>query len=328
MRVKATTLGRLERVSLRDAWSSEPGEFTPWLAEDDNLSLLGETIGINLELQGQEVAVGSFWADIVCKDVDADEWVLIENQLANTDHKHLGQIITYAAGLKAATIVWIAEHFTDEHRAAIDWLNEITDRRFSFFALEIELWRIGESPVAPKFNVICHPNDWSKKVAQSKTKSLTATQQLQLDFWQGFNDFLPTGNTLFAPRKPRPQHWMSWRIGVKGTRLSAVASQWNSETDSYDSNELRVELLLEGEAPKELFAELQSSRSELEREFTSELFWHDPQNARRCSIYLRKSVDLQEREAWPPYHKWLLDNLERFRAAFVERLGQITERSV
>jgi len=130
-------LGRLEAVDLRNIWTSEAGEFTPWLAEENNLALLGETIGIELELEAQEKNVGPFRADILCKDTANGHWVLIENQLERTDHTHLGQLMTYAAGLKAVTIVWIAHHFTEEHRAALDWLNEITDDRFNFFGLEI-----------------------------------------------------------------------------------------------------------------------------------------------------------------------------------------------
>src|SRR4029079_16711090 len=116
---------------------------------EENIAELGRAIGIEeLELEAKEQNVGPFRADILCKD-GMGNWVLVENQLERTDHSHLGQLLTYAAGLKAVTIVWIAQHFTEEHRAALDWLNEITDERISFFGLEIELWRIGESPIAP-----------------------------------------------------------------------------------------------------------------------------------------------------------------------------------
>jgi hypothetical protein len=145
-------LAHLEQVDLREVWQNEAGDFTPWLAQEENLKLLGDTIGIGLELEAQEKDVGPFRADILCKDTATANWVLIENQLEQTDHKHLGQLLTYGAGLKAVTVVWIAEKFTEEHRAALDWLNEITSEQFSFFGLEIELWRIAGSPVAPKFN--------------------------------------------------------------------------------------------------------------------------------------------------------------------------------
>src|SRR6266550_2845143 len=160
-------LGRLQRVELRDIWVSEATAFTPWLARKENLEVLGETLGIDLELEAQERRVGPFRADILCKDIGTGNWVLIENQLERTDHAHLGQLLTYASGLKAVTIVWIAHHFTDEHRATLDWLNAITDEEFQFFGLEIELWRIGSSSPAPKFNIVSKPNDWSRQVAQA-----------------------------------------------------------------------------------------------------------------------------------------------------------------
>src|SRR5689334_7653054 len=164
-------LGRLERVDLRQAWSTESGQFTPWLAAEDNVRLLGEAIGIDLEVEAQEKEVGPFRADILCKDTATDSWVLIENQLERTDHVHLGQLLTYAAGLNSVTIVWIAQRFTDEHRAALDWLNEVTDERINFFGLEVELWRIGDSPVAPKFNVVSKPNAWTKSVTGGASRA-------------------------------------------------------------------------------------------------------------------------------------------------------------
>lgn len=155
-----STLAFLEKVDVRLAWENESLDFIPWLA--DNLDLLSDAIGISLELEVTEKPVGVFNADILAKDIDTNSWVVIESQLERTDHSHLGQIITYASGLKAVTIVWIATAFMEEHRAAIDWLNEITDTSVKFFALELELWKIGDSPYAPKLNVVAKPNDWQK----------------------------------------------------------------------------------------------------------------------------------------------------------------------
>jgi hypothetical protein len=160
-------IGRLTRVELREIWIREATDFTLWLAREENLAVLAETLGIDLELEAQEKAVGPFRADILCKDIDSNAWVLIENQLECTDHSHLGQLLTYASGLQAVTIIWIAARFTEEHRATLDWLNKITDESFRFFGLEVELWRIGDSPAAPKFNIVSKPNDWSRSVAQA-----------------------------------------------------------------------------------------------------------------------------------------------------------------
>ena len=171
-------MGRLERVDLREAWGTEDGDFTPWLAREENIALLGDAIGIDLEVEAQEKQVGPFRADnILCLDTATTDkhWVLIENQLYRTDHTHLGQLMTYAAGLDAVSIVWIARQFilrkTDEHRAALDWLNEITDEEIRFFGIEVELWRIGDSPPAPKFNIVSKPNDWTKSASRKPRKT-------------------------------------------------------------------------------------------------------------------------------------------------------------
>lgn len=156
---RVSTFGRLERVDLCEVWPHEAASFTPWLAQAESIQLLGDTIGMSLQVEAQEKDVGPFRADILCRDTSPNGgWVLIENQLERTGHPHLGQLITHAAGLDAATVVWIAQHFTDEHRAALDWLNEITGDAFRFFALEVEAWRIGDSMPAPKFNVVSRPN--------------------------------------------------------------------------------------------------------------------------------------------------------------------------
>lgn len=216
-------LGRLEKVELRQIWLSESSGFTPWLARPENLQLLGEAISIDLELEAQEKEVGPFRADLLCKDTATDNWVLIENQLERTDHLHLGQLLTYAAGLDAVTIVWIAERFTEEHRATLDWLNERTDERINFFGLEVELWRIGDSPVAPKFNLASKPNEWSRSVQRAAEAEISEHKLVQLQFWTAFRDYLEERKSFIRCQKPSPQHWMSHSIGRTGFNLNSVA---------------------------------------------------------------------------------------------------------
>ena len=189
-------LGRLRRVELRDIWANEATEFTPWLAETGNLELLSETLGIDLELESMETRVGSFYADIVCKDQGTETTVLIENQLGKTDHDHLGKVLTYSAGLQAETVIWLAERFQDAHRAALDWLNEISHQNTQFFGLEIELWCIGDSVAAPKFNIVSMPNDWSRSVAEATidNRELSEHRLLQLEYWDAFLQILRDEN--------------------------------------------------------------------------------------------------------------------------------------
>ena len=156
----AKDLARLVQVDLQEIWDQEAEHFTPWLSEPENLSLLSGTLGIELEDARTEQTVGSFSADIVATNAANNRKVVIENQIQRTDHGHLGQILTYAAGLDALTVVWIAKRFTEEHRAALEWLNQHTSADIGFFGLEIEVWKIGDSPSAPKFNIVAKPNEW------------------------------------------------------------------------------------------------------------------------------------------------------------------------
>ena len=150
----------LKDVPLREAWPHEANDFTPWLA--DNLHRLSQAIGVDLELEGTEVSVEGFSADILARIPSDNSMVVIENQLENTDHTHLGQVLTYLAGLEAQTVIWIAREFQGPHLSAIRWLNSHTVDPFAFFAVKVRAVRIGDAPapVAPLFEVLERPNDW------------------------------------------------------------------------------------------------------------------------------------------------------------------------
>jgi hypothetical protein len=317
-------LGRLQRVDLREAWSSEASDFTPWLAQEGNLKLLGDTIGIELELESQEKGVGPFRADILCKNTSDDTWVLIENQLERTDHSHLGQLLTYAAGLNAVTIVWIAEHFTEEHRATMDWLNERTDEKINLFGLELELWRIGDSPIAPKFNVISQPNDWSRTVQQAAASSsdVSAHKQFQLRFWTAFKEYMDSEGSVVRCQKPLPQHWTNHAIGRSGAHLCSIISTWNSETNLKGS-ELRVELYLDGPAAKEEFAELEKQKEAIERALGFPLTWHNPEGKALCKLYTRLDADFLNENLWPKQFEWLKQHLEIMYRVFAPIMKQV-----
>jgi hypothetical protein len=320
-------LGKLEKVDLRNVWTSESEHFTPWLARPENLTLLGDAIGIELELEAQEKTVGPFRADILCKDTATDHWVLIENQLEKTDHVHLGQLLTYASGLKAVSIVWLARKFTEEHRAALDWLNEITDDQFNFFGLEVELWRISDSPVAPKFNIVSKPNDWSKTVAegarQVKTTGLSDSKVLQRDFWTAFVDFAKEKSAGIKTTKPLPQHWMNIPIGRSGMRLCAIASFWDTVAGTFSTHELRAELVLDDNNSKTYFKQLETDKEQIEKEIGEPLTWYNPPEKRTCRIYVRKSANLQDKSKWPEQHTWLVEKLGLFRKVFAERVKKL-----
>lgn len=300
-------VGRLQRVELRDIWTSEATDFTPWLARPENLSVLSETLSMELELEAQERAVGPFRADILCKEIGTDRWVLIENQLERTDHGHLGQLLTYASGLEAVTVVWIAARFTEEHRSTLDWLNRITDDSFRFFGLEVELWRIGNSPAAPKFNVVSKPNDWSQSVAQAARAiddtELSETRVVQRAYWAALNAVLSAvGGPVAGNRKPQPQAWMPFPIGRSGFWLAAVMIR--------PKNQVRAELYISGDQAKGFLATFKTQREQIERQLGYPMEWEELPARRDCRIacYLNQ-VDPEDEADWPRQHEWLAKRL-------------------
>lgn len=317
MSITKQPLGTLERVELESIWPHEALNFTPWLAQPENLRILGNTLGMELEADEEEAAVGPFSADILCRNTADDSWVVIENQVKKTDHGHLGQILTYAAGLGAKTAIWVAAKFTEEHRAALDWLNENTVEDVSFFGLEIELWRIGNSPPAPKFNVACKPNDWSKAVKMQATGadgSVTPHRQLQYELWTAFKSHLEEHSALRA-QKPSHRHWLTVSVGRSGTHLSAITSTWNTVTETW-SPEVRVELLLNSSTAKSDFAKLESAKAALQSKIDLPLTWHNPEGSKSCKLYVRRDGDFTDRSKWPELFDWLTRYLKRFAEVF------------
>ncbi|MGQ0681724.1 DUF4268 domain-containing protein [Bradyrhizobium sp.] len=319
--MQAPLLGRLERVDLRDIWTSEATSFTPWLARPENMAILAETLGMDLEVEAQEKNVGPFRADILCKEIDSgadDRWVLIENQLERTDHTHLGQLLTYASGLEAVTIVWIAARFTEEHRSTLDWLNRITDDSFRFFGLEVELWRIGSSPAAPKFNIVSKPNAWSHSVAQAARAidddELSTTRIMQRNYWTGLNAALVEADgPVSGNRKPQAQSWMPYRIGRTGFNLGGVMTR--------PKNQIRAELYIAGDLAKTYFRLLQGQKQAIEGDIGYALDWEELPDARDCRIasYLN-GVDPENEADWPSQHAWLAKRLNDFYRVFSHRV--------
>lgn len=314
------SLGKLEKVDLRSVWENEAQHFTPWLAKDENLAELGETIGMELELVGQEQFVGPYRADILCKDTLTGHYVLIENQLEKTDHNHLGQILTYAAGLSAKAIVWVASTFTDEHRAALDWMNEITAEDYGFFGLEIELWRIGNSQPAPKFNVVSRPNDWRKSVADNPNLGkLSDTKLLYQRYWTGFRDFLASrkGTTLRS-QKPLPQHWTNLAIGRSGF--------WMSATASIEKQRIGAEINIRPKDidPKGAFASLLADKDAIEQKMGFEVEWQElPEAASSRIAAFNQNVDVADEQSWPTQFEWLADRLEKLHDVLGPRIKKL-----
>lgn len=312
-------LGRIEKVELRDVWVDEARDFTPWLALPENLEILGDTLGIDLELEAQEKDVGPFHADLLCRNTaESDSWVVIENQLEKTDHRHLGQLLTYAAGLKATTIVWISSEFNEQHRAALDWLNHLTDKSVRFFGLVVELWRIGESPAAPRFNLICQPNEWETTV-RTATESLsssedTPTQNLRFRYWTAFRNYLQENKSKLHPQKPGRDHWYTFGIGTSRAHTAALLITKDKK--------IAVELTINSEDAKNIFGELRQQKEEVEAIVGQTLDWREMRDKKASRIMLFESIDPFNEKDWPAQFAWLRKNLEKFDEVFRPRLSR------
>lgn len=216
-------LGQIKRVELRDVWPHEAHDFTKWLSEEPNLALLGSEIGIELELIETESSVGSFNVDIYAQESGTGRKVVIENQLEDTNHDHLGKIITYAAGKGAEVVVWVVARARDEHRQAIEWLNQHTDSDFGFFLVEVELWAIGDSLPAPRFNVVERPNEWTKAIKLSE--GLSDIERVKLSYWTKYRDIAlskPEFTKAFNPQKPCKNHWSILRCGTSAYHIALL----------------------------------------------------------------------------------------------------------
>ena len=279
-------LGQLQRVELREAWPHEASNFTPWLAQQENLDLLGEALGLELALEAVEKPVDTFSADILARDISNDRWVLIENQLEQTDHTHLGQILTYAAGLDAHTIVWIAKNFREPHRAAIDYLNRISAPEFNFFGIQIELLRIGESALAPRFNLVAKPNDWSKEVfakATSRVESSGTAQRWQA-YWTEFFKVAHANGLSIAAKTPPKERWC--RI-VQLRRGAANAAAWLDRTNVG----LKSLVWIHGPSRLELFDEVFANREQIEEEVGAPIFWDREEQSKSSFFGIKIAFD-------------------------------------
>lgn len=314
-RAAAKTLGRLESVPLRDFWVHEHTEFTPWLAAPDNLRLLGDAIGRELEPQGQEVGVGQFRADILCRDVETEELVVVENQVEQTDHLHLGQILTYVAGLRAKTVVWIARQFREEHRAALDWLNENTNEGIEFYGVQIELWRIGDSAPAPRFSVVAHPNEWSRVVRERSRSSsdLTPAEEDRVAFWDALATHLRASGSRRRPPHGGRRGFRAWPLGTPDFRL-VVAARPSREL-------VFVMLVIHGVHAKERFRRLLAQRVDIEADLRGiGLEWRELPDRKESQIRAQHACDFDQPDVWPPVLAWVASTLDALERAFGSRV--------
>lgn len=257
-------LGRLEEVNVRELWIHEQYDFSNWLAKEENMELLNEVLGLTLVDIEKEVFVGAYRCDLVAKDETSGQNVIIENQLEASNHDHLGKIVTYASGLDANVIVWIVKEAREEHRSAIEWLNNNTNKNLNFFLIEIHAYRIGNSLYAPKFEIVEKPNDFIKNAKiQTGSEELNKSQSERLVFWTRFNDVVSERGKPFNLRKATTDHWYDVAIGVSGVLVEITLV----------NKEGCVGIALYIIDDKELFDSLNEKKIEIESKLGFELDW-------------------------------------------------------
>lgn len=305
-------IGKLTRIEdIRDVWPHERYDFSAWLL--NNGDHLAQVLGIELELDRAEEPVGDFSLDLIGRDLTNGAVLVIENQLEATDHSHLGQILLYAAGTGAGTIVWIARKFRPEHRQALNWLNESTGEDFHFFGVEVEVVKIGDSALAPLLSLAVQPSEWQKKARErADASALTGKARLYADFWARFLTRVKSEHPGWTRRGPgvRSDNWLDLPSGIPGSYIAASFAR---------GSRLRHELYIDagdGERNLEVFRAIEDQRDPLESEYGRPLTFEELPDSRACRVaeYLDEA-DVTAVERHDEFVDWFFDAGERLRQA-------------
>lgn len=314
-------LARLTRLDPKVVWQHEARDFTPWLA--DNIALLNDALGLEIEFTQREVSVGDFAVDIFGKEVGSGREVIIENQLEPTDHTHLGQLLTYAAGLEAKIVIWISPQFRDEHRQAVDWLNMHSTEDVSFFGIELDLFQIGDSLPAPHFKVAAQPSEWQRR-ATASTKAPYSDRQLAYhDFFVDLLNRLKARSPAFtASKRVGYDSWVAFGSGRSGFGFNPVFGA---------GKEFRVELYIDTgsyELNKLAFDQLHDDKEQIEEAVGDPLTWERLDHRRACRLYVQRegSIDSPP-ETLDGFKDWAIDRLVRFKEVFSPRIRALTLQS-
>jgi len=307
-------LGTLKRVDPRLVWEREDRDFTPWLR--DNIELLAEAVGLDLDLVETESPVGTYAVDLYAKDLNTGRWVIIENQLEQTDHTHLGQLMTYGAGKEAGVVIWISPRFRDEHRQALNWLNEITEGSVSFFGIELEVLRIGDSLPAPHLKLVAQPSDWEGIVGPS---ALTPRQRAYRDFFTALLDKVKAQHPdLTKAKKVYPQNWFTFPVSRSGFSIGAIFAQ---------GGVFRVVLYIDtGNKVKNkvAFDTLYEDREEIKDDIGQPLVWERLDERRLSRVYCGTDGRITDHsDHLQELRDWAVELVWTFRRVFEPRVREL-----
>lgn len=299
-------LGKIKEVSLRDIWPNEQYDFSTWLAAPENLEYLSSILHLSLTDVATEKPVGNFRCDIFCKDETTGKSVLIENELEESDHKHLGELLTYASGLNASAIVWIVKKARPEHASAIAWLNENMAADISFFLIEVHAIKINDSIPAPQFRVIEEPNDFVNDAKETKTV-ITETQSYRLEFWTMMNDELKRRNEPFNIRKATTDHWYDVAMGDR---------RCHGQITLVNNNKLiRLGIWIPND--KTLFDYFYEHKDEIEAETGIKFNWDRKEDDVQASAFLEEipGLSLGDKQNYPKLIDRLIDDMVKLKKA-------------
>lgn len=305
--------GELKIVPLRNIWPNEASDFTPWLAA--NISALGKSLGLELEIIQREASVGDFSLDLLARDLGTTHTVIIENQLTQTDHDHLGKLLTYAAGFSASIVIWVSESIRDEHRQALEWLNQKTDSDTLFFGVVTEVIQIDDSKPAFNFKPVVFPNEWQKSKKSRSSNGTSSKGEKYRAYFQGLIDELRDSYKFTGARAGQPQNWYSFSSGISGITFGANFTK---------TNKARTELYIDlGDQSqnKYIFDWLQKQSEEISKEFGGDLEWEklEDRTASRICVSRDGSIDYSDEELFG-IRKWQIENLIKFKKIFTFRV--------
>ena len=310
--------GELKRIPLREIWPNEPSDFTPWLAL--NIEKLGEVLGLQLEMTEREAPVDEFSLDLLATDLNSGRTVIIENQLNPTDHGHLGQLLTYAAGRDASTVIWIAEEVRNAHRQALEWLNQKTDINTQFFAVVVEGLQIDDSRPALDFKLVVFPNEWQKSQRQKASTNISPKLEKYREYFQRLFDELRETHNFTRARAAQAQNWYSFSSGMQGIKYLAWFTQEGTVCAA-----VQIDL---GDAGKnaKLFDALEKRGAEITSSFGGELKW-DRLDAVRYSliaVYRDGTIESPESEL-QEIRAWQIENLLKLKEVFTPEIRRALE---
>lgn len=303
--------GRLESVDVRNLWKHEQYDFSTWLSKPENIDYLSDELGLTLTDIQTEVFVGSYRCDVVAKDETSGIQVVIENQLEASNHDHLGKIITYASGLNASVIVWIVTEAKEEHRSAIEWLNNNTSQEISFFLIELHAYKIGDSLPAPKFEVIEKPNDFIKYNRVKKDEGDAVRYARRFEFWTKFNEVLIEKGKPFNVRKPSTSHAYDVAIGTSRAHLAITLV--NKE------GKIVLELYITDDKP--LFDMLYEQKEEIESELNMNFEWErlDKKKASRIK-YAILGLNFEDQSNYEELMNKTIEYMLKMKSTFQKRI--------